>query len=107
LSEQYIVWALVVGVAIGAALYWFAVGRLARRTDDLAPGERDAEARWISRTIESRGGVAPVDLVDEVLGLHSSYLTGPALDPDPVATNPLDGARRPPATRLRDEPPGN
>ena len=80
MSEQYIVWALIVGVVVGAALYWFALGRLPRVTDDITPKERVAEAGWISRTIEHRGGVAPVDLVEEVLDLHSAYLSGPALE---------------------------
>jgi hypothetical protein len=80
MSEQYIVWALIVGVVVGVALYWFALGRLPRETDDITPTERVAEAGWISRTIERRGGVAPSDLVEEVLDLHSAYLSGPALD---------------------------
>ena len=44
MSEQYIVWALIVGVVVGAALYWFALGRLPRVTDDITPKERVAEA---------------------------------------------------------------
>jgi HAMP domain-containing protein len=103
-TEQYIVWALIVGVAIGAALYWFAVGRLPRRTDDLTAAERDAEARWVSRTIEARGGVAPVDLVDEVLDLHSAYLAGPAMEPEEFDATPVSVAPSVPRTRLRDEP---
>jgi hypothetical protein len=95
MSEQYIVWALIVGVVVGAALYWFALGRLPRETDDITPTERVAEAGWISRTIERRGGVAPMDLVEEVLDLHSAYLSGPALevaDEPAVETEPADTA---------------
>jgi hypothetical protein len=128
-SEQYIVWALVVGVVVGAALYWFALGRLPRETDDISPPERVAEAGWISRTIEHRGGVAPADLVEEVLDLHSAYLSGPALDVatepvvDPVAdetvepvpaagaaspaTTPADTARAKPTIRPEDAPQGS
>jgi hypothetical protein len=133
-SEQYIMWALVVGVVVGAALYWFALGRLPRETDDITPPERVAEAGWISRTIEGRGGVAPADLVEEVLDLHSSYLSGPALDvhdepvDEPVATDaaepvpaepvpaaaaakpittPADTARAQPTTRPEDAPLGS
>src|SRR6187397_3050088 len=112
MTEQYIVWALVVGVVVGAALYWFALGRLPRETDDITPGERVAEAGWISRTIEHRGGVAPTDLVEEVLDLHSTYLAGPALevtgaaatDSDEAATTPDDGEPAAPVRRPADAP---
>jgi len=116
MSEQYIVWALIVGVVVGAALYWFALGRLPRVTDDITPKERVAEAGWISRTIEHRGGVAPVDLVEEVLDLHSAYLSGPALEisdepaveaEDASATTPADTARAIPRSRPEDAPQGS
>jgi hypothetical protein len=73
-GEPYLVWALAVGVAIGGALVWFLVGRLPRRSDDLALEEIPAEAAWISATIEQRGGIAPPALVEEVLELHLEYL---------------------------------
>ncbi len=74
MTEQYIGWALVVGLVIGGALVWFAVGRLPRSGEEVPESERHAEAEWISRTINKRGGMAPSDLVEEVLGLHSDYL---------------------------------
>ena len=80
MTEQYLGWALVVGIALGGLLVWLILGRLSRRTDDVSPEERAEEARWISRVIETRGGVAPVALVDEVLALHDEYLAGPPLD---------------------------
>jgi len=107
MTEQYIVWALVVGIAIGAALYWFAAGQLPRRTDDMTPRERGAEAGWISRTIENRGGVAPIDLVDEVLDLHGTYLAGPAIEVAEPATSPADVAPAAPANRQAGEPRGS
>jgi hypothetical protein len=73
-TEQYIGWALVVGLAIGGALVWFAIGRLPRSSEEISVDERIAEAAWISRTIEERGGAAPEDLVEEVLELHAEYL---------------------------------
>ena len=63
-----------VGLAIGGALVWFAIGRLPRSGEEIPPAEREAEAAWISRTITERGGVAPEDLVEEVLDLHTEYL---------------------------------
>ena len=80
MTESYIGWALVVGIALGAAVVWFLLGRLPRRTDDVGPEERAEEARWISGVVESRGGIAPVALVDEVLELHVAYVDGPPLD---------------------------
>ena len=108
MTEQYIVWALVVGIVVGAALYWFALGRLPRTTDDIAPAERAAEAGWISRTIENRGGVAPTDLVEEVLDLHSTYLSGPALEvSEDAVTSPDDAAPVAPESRPEDAPQGS
>lgn len=74
MTAQYIGWALVVGLAIGGALVWFAVGRLPRSGDEVPDRERAAEAGWISRTIDSRGGMAPAELIEEVLELHTEYL---------------------------------
>jgi hypothetical protein len=73
-TEQYIGWALMVGLAIGGALVWFAIGRLPRSGEEIPLEEREAEAAWISRTITERGGLAPEDLVEEVLELHAAYL---------------------------------
>jgi hypothetical protein len=84
--EAYLVWVLLVGIAIGGALTWFLVGRLPRRSDDVSPHELPAEAEWISRTIGRRGGVAPAALVEEVLELHLDYVAGEPLPVDP----PLD-----------------
>jgi hypothetical protein len=74
MTEQYIGWALVLGLVIGGALVWFAVGRLPRSSEEMPPAERATEADWISRTIGNRGGMAPADLVEEVLELHVEYL---------------------------------
>jgi hypothetical protein len=74
MTQEYIGWALVVGLAIGGALVWFAVGRLPRSGDEVPESERHSEAEWISKTINKRGGMAPSDLVEEILTLHSDYL---------------------------------
>ena len=74
MTDQYIGWALVVGLAIGGALVWFAVGRLPRSGEEMPDSERHSEAEWISRTINKRGGMAPNDLVEEILSLHTDYL---------------------------------
>lgn len=74
MTEQYIGWALVLGLVVGGALVWFAVGRLPRSSDEIPDDERASEAEWISETIGARGGRAPTDLVEEVLDLHLRYL---------------------------------
>jgi hypothetical protein len=80
MTEQYIGWALVLGLAIGGALVWFAVGRLPRSGEEVPAEERAAEADWISETIGERGGQAPVDLVEEGLELHVRYLERDEMD---------------------------
>ena len=82
MPEQYIGWALVVGLVIGGALVWFAVGRLPRSGEEIPAEERAAEAAWISETISERGGLAPPDLVEEVLELHAAYLQRQSVDSD-------------------------
>jgi hypothetical protein len=74
MTEQYIGWALVLGLVVGGALVWFAVGRLPRGSDEIPESERASEAEWISDEIAERGGRAPKDLVEEVLDLHLRYL---------------------------------
>lgn len=95
MTEQYIGWALVVGITLGAAAVWFVMGRLPRRSDDVTAEERAEEARWISRAIELRGGFAPPALVDEVLELHGRYLEGPALQVQPAEPVRRVAARAP------------
>src|SRR3954451_13575617 len=74
MTEQYIGWALVLGLAVGGALVWFAVGRLPRSGEEIPDDERASEAAWISETISQRGGKAPTNLVEEVLAMHAHYL---------------------------------
>ena len=103
--EQYLVWALLVGIGVGAGAMWFALGRLPRRTDDVAPEELAAEAEQISRTIAERGGVAPAALVEEILELHLEYMADEPIELEPI-TNPGGDAPPAPASRPAGEPPG-
>ena len=79
--DQFIGWALMVGLVVGGALVWFAIGRLPRSSEDITPEERVSEAAWISGIIDGRGGVAPEDLVEEVLELHAEYLEHQVQEP--------------------------
>ena len=74
MNDEYAWWFLIVGLCIGGALVWLVRGQLARGEEDVAEAERGPEARWIGRTIERAGGIAPADLVAQVLALHRSYL---------------------------------
>jgi hypothetical protein len=82
-------WLVILGIGLGAGLLWLVLGRLPRQDDDVGPRERDAEAAWISQTIEAGGGIAPVALVDEILELHASYLDGPPILVEPAGDPPL------------------
>ena len=81
MTEQFIGWALMVGLVVGGALVWFAIGRLPRSSEDVTPEERVGEAAWIGGIINGRGGVAPEDLVEEVLELHAEYLEHQVQEP--------------------------
>jgi hypothetical protein len=74
MNGEYAWWFLVVGLCVGGALVWLVRGQMAREEADVADSERWPEAQWISRTIERAGGIAPDDLVAQVLALHRSYL---------------------------------
>jgi hypothetical protein len=80
-TEQFIGWYVLLGLAVGGALVWFAIGRLPRSSEDVTSDERLAEAAWISGIINGRGGVAPEDLVEEVLELHAEYLEHQVQEP--------------------------
>ena len=88
MNGQYAWWFLAVGLCVGGALVWLVRGQMAREEDDVAESERVPEAQWISRTIERAGGIAPADLVVQVLALHRSYLR----DADPFEPSlPAEG----------------
>ena len=109
MNGEYAWWFLVVGLVIGGALVWLVRGQMARDEEDVAATEREPEARWISRTIERAGGVAPADLVAQVLALHHDYLRhaepfGPADGTPTDAAAPADDATADDATADDAEP---
>ena len=90
MNDEYAWWFLVVGLAVGGALVWLVRGQMARQEDDVAEEERAPEAEWISRTVERAGGIAPADLVAQVLSLHRSYLReADPFEPDPFEPDPF------------------
>ena len=72
-------WLILVGAVVTLAVIWVFAIRLPRAERDVDDDERRAEAAWISETIERFGGVAPTELVEEVLELHAEYLAAPQL----------------------------
>jgi hypothetical protein len=72
--EGWVLWLVVVGVAVGAAVAWLLLVRLPRDEAEVDARERQVEAAWIAATIEYHGGVAPQTFVEEVLELHQAYL---------------------------------
>ena len=79
MNDGYVWWLILVGVVITLAVVWVYAARLPRAESDVSLEERRAEAAWISETIERFGGVAPPELVEEVLELHAEYLASPRL----------------------------
>jgi hypothetical protein len=106
-----ILWALLVGLAIGGIGVWLLTVRLARDEGDVGEDERLAEATWIAAAIERDGGIVPVELVDEVLELHQHYLRSPGAAPEemvpppPVAPNVTAGPEPGAPTTGDGEPP--
>lgn len=82
--ESWVLWLVLVGLAVGVAVAWLLVVRLPRDEDDVGAAERQAEAEWIAAIIERHGGVAPRPFVEEVLELHQAYLREPR-PPEPPA----------------------
>jgi hypothetical protein len=74
MTEAWIGWALMVGLSIGGALVWFAVGRVPRSSEDITPEERNAEAAQIAGILQRRGQKLSAEQVDDVLTLHAEYL---------------------------------
>lgn len=74
MNTEYAWWLLVVGLAVGAAVVWLLFGGPGRDETDVDEEERASEAAWIGAAIEQAGGVAPVELVEQVLELHQAYL---------------------------------
>ena len=74
MGEPWQWWALILGLGLGAGIYWLVRERLPRSEDDLDAVEQAAEARWISGIVGRMGGDAPPEVVGLVLELHREYL---------------------------------
>lgn len=93
--EGWVLWLLLVGIAVGAFAAWLVLGRLPREEHDVSDHERRREAGWIAATIERNGGIAPETFVEEVLDLHQAYLYTPRAA-TPVPAGPVSAPALPP-----------
>ncbi len=84
MNAEFDWWLLLVGIVGGAGLVWLILAGGARSEDELAEDERRIEAEWIADALRRDGSRIDAGTVEDVLGLHRTYLVAPAPDLDPV-----------------------
>jgi hypothetical protein len=79
MNDEFQVWVLLLGLALGAALAWFALGGTGR-TSDTGPletdDERALEADWLARELERQGRPVDAGTLAAALALHHDLATG-------------------------------
>ncbi|MCU0483935.1 MAG: hypothetical protein MUC54_06670 [Chloroflexi bacterium] len=94
MNDEFQAWVLLLGLALGAAIAWFALANAGRATDlerlD-TDDERALEATWLARELEGRG--QPVDplALETALALHRDLVAGRIVDGADEPAPPLDG----------------
>jgi hypothetical protein len=91
MNEEFQVWVLLAGLAVGAALAWFAFGGGSRAPDLEAfetGDERALEAEWLARELEKQGRPVEPATLEAALALHRDLVTGRAAKRGPVAPAP-------------------
>jgi len=83
MNTEYIVWALVVGLVMGAGLVWLVIMDSRRRDVEVEAVERPLEAAWLSAVMAEDGFDVSPEAAERLLDLHRSYLEAPP--PDQVA----------------------
>jgi hypothetical protein len=104
MNTEYVVWLLVVALAVGGWLFWLVQGRLPREDDDLLADERAAEAAWIDQVLASEGEAVGAERVAAVLELHRRYLAGQPMEMPPVGSTTADAGRPAAAVTATAEP---
>ncbi|MCU0484347.1 MAG: hypothetical protein MUC54_08805 [Chloroflexi bacterium] len=79
MNDEFQVWVLLLGLGLGAAIAWFALGTAGTAADPErleTDDERALEAAWLARELEGRG--QPVDPValETALALHRDLGAG-------------------------------
>jgi hypothetical protein len=87
-NAEFIVWALVVGLVLGAGLVWLVIMDSRRRELDVEAVERPLEAAWLSAVMAEDGYEVSPEAAERLLDLHRVYLEAPPPDQAPA---PRDG----------------
>jgi hypothetical protein len=80
MNNEYLVWLLVLGLAVAGWVLWLVQGRLPRGEADVFDDERALEADWISQQLAAQGEPVAPERVELVLEAHRHYLAGPVPD---------------------------
>jgi len=79
-NAEFIVWALVVGLVLGAGLVWLVIMDSRRRELDVEAVERPLEAAWLAAVMAEDGYDVSPEAAARMLDLHRAYLEAPPPD---------------------------
>ena len=80
MNAEFIVWALVVGLVLGAGLVWLVIMDSRRRELEVEAVERPLEAAWLSAVMAEDGYDVSPEAAERLLDLHRVYLEAPPPD---------------------------
>jgi hypothetical protein len=90
-NDEFQLWVLLVGLAVGAALAWFALGGGGRAPDPDSietEDERALEAEWLATELERQGRTVAPDTLRAALALHRDLASGRAAEPPEAPETP-------------------
>ena len=90
MNAEFIVWALVVGLVLGAGLVWLVIMDSRRRELDVEAVERPLEAAWLSAVMAEDGYDVSPEAAERLLDLHRVYLEAPPPDQAPAMPDGYD-----------------
>ena len=90
MNAEFIVWALVVGLVLGAGLVWLVIMDSRRRELDVEAVERPLEAAWLSAVMAEDGYDVSPEAAERLLDLHRAYLEAPPPDQAPAMRDGYD-----------------
>ena len=83
MNDEFQVWILVLGLVLGAALAWFALGSAGRAVDlesFESDDERALEADWLARELARQGRPVDAEVLEAALALHHDLAGGRIVD---------------------------
>jgi hypothetical protein len=100
MNNEYLVWLLILGLAVAGWVLWLVQGRLPRDEADVLADEQAVEAEWISHQLAVQGEPLAPARIELVLEAHRQYLAGPPADltesgPEAASTAPTAPALPP------------